>query len=336
MTARVTMRDVAQAAGVSPMTVSRTFKRDGSVNADTRRLVRETADRLGYVYDGTAQAFRAQRSGFVAVTLPSINNANFAATHRALTRQLSDTGLQILLGITGYGLEEEERLVRQLLARRPEAIVMTGGTHTDDTRAMIRALKAPTIEIWDLPVEPLGHVVGFSNADAMAKIVTHLAETGRTRLAFIGATGDSDHRGAARRHGAVERARALGLPEIEVIEAGDAPVSMSAGADAVKRLGGGVKAFDALVCVSDPVAFGAMSQCARMGMVVPDDIAVTGFGAFEIAGICVPTLTTIDVGAGELGRATGALIKAVLADGALQGASRRIDQTPRLIKGDSS
>ena len=106
MGTKVTMRDVAREAGVSPMTVSRAFKRDASVNAATRAQVQSAADRLGYVYDATAQTFRAQRSGFLAVTLPSINNANFAATHRALTQTLTDTDLQPLLGITNYRVDE--------------------------------------------------------------------------------------------------------------------------------------------------------------------------------------------------------------------------------------
>ncbi|MEM1268343.1 MAG: LacI family DNA-binding transcriptional regulator, partial [Pseudomonadota bacterium] len=145
------MRDVARAAGVSPMTVSRALKPGGLVNARTARTVREAASRLGYVYDATAQAFRAQRSGFLAVTLPSTNNANFAATHRGLTRALEGTDLQILLGITDYQVEEEERLVRQLLARRPEAIVLTGGTHTEATRGLLSSVDIPVIEIWDVP-----------------------------------------------------------------------------------------------------------------------------------------------------------------------------------------
>ncbi|MEL6523637.1 MAG: LacI family DNA-binding transcriptional regulator, partial [Pseudomonadota bacterium] len=202
MSARVTMRDVAREAGVSPMTVSRALKGDGTVSERTQQQVRDIADRLGYVYDSTAQAFRAQRSGFVAVLLPSINNANFAATHRALTKALADTGLQILLGITDYSINQEERLVRQLLTRRPEAIVLTGGTHTPETRTLLRALNIPVLEMWDRPAEPLGHVVGFSNAEAMGLVVRHLAAQGRTKLAFLGAQGDSDRRGAERRRGA--------------------------------------------------------------------------------------------------------------------------------------
>ena len=199
MGTKVTMRDVAKEAGVSPMTVSRAFKQDASVNAETRALVQAAADRLGYVYDSTAQAFRAQRSGFLAVTLPSINNANFASTHRALTQALMGTGLQLLLGITNYRVDEEERHVRQLLARRPEAIVLTGGHHSPATRRMLAAMDVPVVEIWDLPPDPIGHVVGFSNAAAMHLMVDHLVRSGRRRLGFLGATGDSDTRGAERR-----------------------------------------------------------------------------------------------------------------------------------------
>ncbi|MEM9960818.1 MAG: LacI family DNA-binding transcriptional regulator [Pseudomonadota bacterium] len=330
---RVTMRDVAREAGVSPMTVSRALNEHGFVNPKTRQTVRQVADRLGYVYDTTAQAFRAQRSGFLAVTLPSIDNANFAATHRALTASMAEAGLQVLLGVTTYRLEEEERLVRHLLTRRPEAMVLTGGAHTEATRSLVTALDIPIVEIWDMPPAPIGHAVGFSNADSMWPIVEHLAETGRRRLLFLGAAGRTDQRGAERRRGAIEAARALGLPEMAILEIGQAPISMTEGMRAADTLGGGLASYDALVCVSDPVAFGALSACERLGIDVPGELAITGFGAFEIASVCVPSITTVDVGAERIGAEAGRLISGLLRDDRQKLETERIDSGYQLIIG---
>ncbi|MDB2408015.1 LacI family DNA-binding transcriptional regulator [Jannaschia sp.] len=302
MGTRITMRDVADTVGVSPMTVSRAFRDDGSVSAGTRARIRAAADRLGYVYDSTATAFRTRKSGFIAVTLPSVNNANFAETYRGLTDALAGSGMQFLLGATNYRVENEEELVRQLLTRNPEALVVTGGHHTDATRALIAAQGVPTVEMWDLPAQPLGHAVGFANAEAMAPLVAHLAQTGRRRLAFVGASEGADHRGAERRRGVVEAARALGLPEVVLLDAGPAPVSMRHGAALIEARGaGGLAGIDALVCVSDPVAFGVLSACRRLGVAVPEDMAVTGFGKFEIATVSEPRITTVDVGARRIG-----------------------------------
>jgi len=186
MSERITMRDVAKAVNMSPMTVSRALRDDETVNPKTRERVRSVARDLGYVYDSTAQAFRTQKSGFVAVTLPSVNNANFAQTFRAISRGLEDRGVQLLLGSTNYRVAKEEELIGQLLERNPEVLVLTGGHHTDETRALLRGRGLPVVEMWDLPHDPLGHVVGFSNADAMARIVDHLVAQGRRKLAFVG------------------------------------------------------------------------------------------------------------------------------------------------------
>ena len=334
MSARVTMRDVARAVGMSPMTVSRALRDDETVNAKTRAKIRETAQNLGYVYDTTAQAFRTQKSGFVAVTLPSINNANFAETFRALTNGLSGTGIQILLGSTNYRVEKEEELVKQLLARNPEALVMTGGHHTPATREIISARKLPVIEMWDLPAEPLGHVVGFSNDTAMAGMVAHLAKTGRTRLAFVGASEGADMRGAERRAGVIAEAKALGLPEVAMIDAGAAPVSMRHGFAAIEALGQGVRDYDALVCVSDPVAFGCLSACQRMGLDVPGEIAVTGFGSFEVAQVSNPRITTVNVNADAIGLKVVELLQDIFAGEATE--PRVIDVGSKLVRGETS
>ena len=308
MALRVTMRDVGKAVGMSTMTVSRALRGHPAVSKETRARVEEAARRLGYVYDSTALAFRTQKSGFVAVLLPSIDNANFADTFQALTDGLEGLGLQVLLGSTHYSLEREEGLVRQMLMRNPEALVLTGGAHTDGTRALVNAAAVPVIEMWDLPQNPLGHVVGFSNTVAMAQIVLHLATRGRRHLAFLGATGDTDARGAVRRDGVLTGAQDLGLPPVDVIDIGSAPVSMRHGQDAVAALGPKMKSYDGLICVSDPVAFGALSAARRQGISVPGDIAITGFGNFEVAQVSDPRITTVDVRPDQIGRAAVRLL----------------------------
>lgn len=314
------MRDVAIAVGVSPMTVSRALSQDKTVSAKTRARIEKAARDLGYVYDSTAQAFRTQRSGFVAVILPSVNNANFAETFRSLTNGLGPAGLQLLLGSTNYRVEREEELVRQLLTRNPEALILTGGHHTDAMRTLVQSRGLPVIEMWDLPVAPLGHVVGFSNADAMSHVVSHLAASGRKRLAFVGASEGADMRGAVRRDGVVSAARKHGLPEVEMIDAGPAPVSMRHGSAVIEAFGQDVLRFDALVCVSDPVAFGCLSACQRLGVSVPEEIAVTGFGNFEVARIANPRITTVDVRASLIGQKVVELLTHIFdeqSDGAL-------------------
>ncbi|MFN3577195.1 MAG: LacI family DNA-binding transcriptional regulator [Tabrizicola sp.] len=328
------MADVARLAGVSPMTVSRAFRRDTSVSGATREAILKAAEDLGYVLDSTATSLRSQRTDFVAVTIPSINNANFAETLRGLSEGLKARGLQILLGHTDYDLHEEERLIEQLLRRRPEAIVVTGGRHTPRARRLLENAGLPVIETWDLPAEPIGHVVGFSNADAMRGMVNHFVRQGATRIAFLGGDADCDTRGADRREGFVTAMRAHGLDASRLIAAGAPPISMREGAVAMGRLLDRLPDTQAVICVSDLSAFGALTECQRRGVRVPGDIWIAGFGNYEIAEVSFPALTTINPFPREIGARAAALILDVLDGRQIAPATQRI--APELIVRQSS
>ncbi len=307
-----TMKDVALAAGVSVMTVSRAFKLDTSVSEATRARIRTIAEDLGYVFDSTAANLRTQKTNFVAVTIPSINNANFADTVGALSDRLAQAGMQVLLGHSGYDVAQEEVLVEQLLRRRPEAIVVTGGRHTERTRKMLLNAGIPVVETWDLPDDPIEHVVGFSNAATMAGMVDYLVAKSMARIAFIGGDTDGDTRGADRRRGFVAAMQARGLDANRLIGAGKPPISMREGASAMGQLLNDFPDTQAVICVSDLSAFGALTECQRRGVRVPQDIAIAGFGAYEIAGISHPTITTINPHPRLIGTQTAELILQVL------------------------
>jgi LacI family transcriptional regulator, gluconate utilization system Gnt-I transcriptional repressor len=307
-----TMADIARATGVSPMTVSRAFRQDASVNEATRRAILAAAEELGYVFDSTASTLRSQRTGFIAVLIPSINNANFADTVRGLSDGLRPHALQILLGYTDYDVDEEERLITQLLQRRPEAIVLTGGTHTARARRILANAGIPVVETWDLPAEPIGHVVGFSNASAVRGMVDHFVAAGYRRIAFIGGDASRDTRGSDRRAGFIAAMQAHGLDPSRLIAAGPPPISMREGAEAMARLLVRHPETEAVICVSDLSAFGALTECQRRGVAVPGQVAIGGFGDYEIGAISVPTITTIDAHAHEIGARTAKLIARVL------------------------
>lgn len=329
-----TMSDVARIAGVSVMTVSRAFKSDSSVSGATRAAIRKVAEEVGYVFDSTAANLRSQRTDFVAVTIPSINNANFAETLRGLSDGLAGRGLQILLGYTDYDMAKEEELIEQLLRRRPEAIVVTGGKHTERGRRLLANAGIPVVETWDLPEAPVGHVVGFSNAAAVRGMVDHFVARGLTRIAFIGGDADRDTRGTDRRAGFIAAMQAQGLDATRLIDAGVPPISMREGAEAMARLLQTMPDTEAVICVSDLSAFGALTECQRRGVAVPSQISVAGFGDYEIGAVCVPALSTINPFPREIGARAAALILAVR-DGAQMGPAR-IEIVPELLIRQSS
>jgi LacI family transcriptional regulator, gluconate utilization system Gnt-I transcriptional repressor len=303
-----TMADVAARAGVSTMTVSRALKDGASIAPDTRRRIMTAVDELGYVLDLSAGSLSSKRRGFVAALIPSINNSNFADTARGLTDALAGSGLQLLLAYTDYSVEKEEELIGSMLRRRPEAIVVTGGSHTARARKLLESAGIPVVETWDLPKKPVHHVVGFSNAEASKALVRYLHGKGYRRIAFIGGTTNRDTRGADRRTGYEAAMAELGLTESRVISFGTPPISMKQGGEAVVRLVEEWPEVEAAICVSDLSAFGAVMECNRRKWQVPRRIAIAGFGDFEISSCCYPAITTVGVHCYDIGNHAGDLL----------------------------
>lgn len=311
------MADVAARVGVSKMTVSRALSRVGrSRRSDSealRQRILAACQEMGYVIDQTARTFSSKRSGFVAALVPALNNSNFSDTAHALTAALEHSGLQVLLGYTDYKTEAEERLLRAMLSRRPEGVVVTGGVHTPAARKLLKTAGIPVIETWDLPARPIEHCVGFSNAGAMADLVQQLHGLGHRRMAFIGGAPQSDARGAERRQGFTQAMRSLGLDPSRQLSIGEAPVSMAHGAQGLAQLLAAWPDTQAVVCVSDHPAFGALAECQRRGIAVPRQLAIAGFGGFEVGASCHPQLTTVAVDCAGIGRAAGDLLLRAIA-----------------------
>jgi len=306
------MADVAARVGVSKMTVSRALKRSEGRAREASEALRQRILRacreMGYVVDQTARSFSSKRSGFVAALIPALNNSNFADTVHGLTAALEGSGLQVLLGYTGFDVAAEERLLRTMLGRRPEGVVLTGGTHTQAARRLVEAAGVPVIETWDLPARPLGHSVGFSNADAVAALVRELHGKGYRRIAFLGGVPESDARGAERRSGFERAMKALRLDASRQLSIGQAPISMEHGAQGLALVLQRWPDTDALVCVSDHPAFGALAECQRRGIAVPRRLAIAGFGGFEVGQSCQPRLSTVAVDCTAIGRLAGELL----------------------------
>lgn len=306
------MADIAAHVGVSKMTVSRALNRrsqnDRATSEELRQRILAACVEMGYVIDQTARTFSSKRSGFVAAVIPSLNNSNFSETAQGITAAIEASGLQLLLAYSDYRVENEEKLIKSLLMRRPEGVILTGGRHTPATRAMLQAAAIPVVETWDLPAEPIEHVVGFSNAEATGALVRHLHDKGYRHIAFIGGTSNRDTRGADRRRGYAEAIKALGLPAGRVISFGQPPISMSQGAEAMVQLVKQWPDVDAAICVSDLCAFGALAECQRRGWQVPQRIAIAGFGDFEVARNCHPRLTTVALDCRAIGHSAGELL----------------------------
>jgi LacI family transcriptional regulator, gluconate utilization system Gnt-I transcriptional repressor len=305
---RIKMIDVARLAGVSAMTVSRALKKDGRIAPDTRRRILQVVQQLGYVPDRLAGSFSSQRSGFIAVLVPSLNNPHFAESVHGLSETVEAEGVQILLGHTNYEAAREERLIADLLPRRPEAVVLTADAHSPRTREMLSQAGVPVVEMWDLPAKPIGHAVGFSNVTAAKKMVRHLAACGYRRIAFIGETSDTGSRGARRREGYMRAMSELGLPAHRVYRHARPPLGMTDGRAAFSEVIRQWPDTDAILCVSDPCAYGVMVEALAQGFSVPARLGIAGFGDFEIGRCSEPSLTTVGIDATGLGIAAGELL----------------------------
>jgi len=312
---RPTIRDVSRLAGVSRMTVSRVVSDPELVLPATRERVNKAIADLGYVPDRAAGSLSSRRTGFIALMLPTLTNANFSAVAHGLTEALRKADYHLLIAYTDYDLAEEERQLRNLLARRPEAIVLTGTIHRRASSRMLLAADIPVIEIADLPNNPIQHVVGFSNYQVGRTAARHLIQKGFKRIGAIASATDgdvTDHRGEERMRGFEDELRFSGMATDLVLRHGTPPVDYDHGAKAIGILLDRAPDIEAVFAVSDLSAVGVVMECQRRSVAMPDRLSVMGFGDFEIGREINPALTTIHVDFRALGRRTGQTILKLL------------------------
>lgn len=313
---QVKLSDVAAAAGVAPMTVSRVLNSPAQVAPGTAERVRAAIDRLGYVPNLLAGGLSSRRSRIIAAIIPTVASPIFAASLGAFNDVLDDAGYHVVLGLSGYdGGQTEEALVSAILGRRPDGLLLTGTQHTPGTRRRLTAAGIPVVEIWDLAEDPADMVVGFDHTEVGAAVAAMFLRQGYRRFAAIGA---DDARALARRRG-FTAALPPGSLAAEITL--PAPASIQGGRGAVATLPHEAGPM-ALFCSSDLSAAGAVIEAAARGAVIPRDLAICGFGDLEIGRAMHPAITTVSVDGAEIGRAAANCLLARLAG----------RETPRVVR----
>lgn len=304
---RVTMTDVAKLAEVSPSTVSLYLRKPEAVSPAAGRDIAQAIASLGYVPNLVAGGLAAASSKVVSIIVPSIRNAFFAETVATIQSELVAEGLQVLLGHSEYGQENEEALVRTALSWAPAAVVLTGLSHSPTTRKLLKASGVPVVEMWELGGAPIDMAVGFSHVQTGVSAARHLLAKGRRSLAFLGARMQEDHRAAQRSEGFENTGRAGGAESCRVINHPGA-ASVETGALLLNRALQQVPDLDGIACSNDLIALGVLFECQRQGIAVPDDVAVIGFGDLDFSASCVPSLTTIRPSGDLIGKEVARLI----------------------------
>lgn len=298
---RVTLNEVAAAAGVSPITASRVLRGERGVAPELVQRVREAAQQLGYVPDLAARALASQRSTQVPVIVPMLSNALFVDLLEAVHAVLFPAGYQPLIGVTHYEPDQEEQLLRSHMAHRPAGLLLTGFDRTDVARQLIAAAGVPCVHLMETSASPGVYCVGFSQQDAAAAQTQHLLARGYRRIAFVAA--QLDPRSLQRAEGYRRTLRAAGLyePQRELLT--PEPSSMALGGRLLQELLQRRPEVDAAFFNNDDLAQGALLAAQRLGVAVPGRIAIAGFNDLAGSDQMVPPLTTVRTPRREIGDA---------------------------------
>jgi DNA-binding LacI/PurR family transcriptional regulator len=303
--ARVTLIDVARHCGVSRATVSLVLNDSPLVAATTRDRVRQAMTELGYVYNRAAASLRTQHSDAIGVVLTNITNPYFAEFAAGLQDTLTSSGTVPLLAVSGEDRELQHRLMKSLVERNVDGIVLVPahGTAPEDLPDLLGTpvvLLARRLDGMDVDY------VGAQNRDGGYAAAEHLYSHGCRRISFIG--GYSDASARDERVGGVEeflneRGFTLDSDRSVVCE----PARPQA-RDAAMRLLAEDPNVDGIVCFSDVVAFGVLDAIADLGRSVGSDVRVIGFDDVHDAGLNRPSLSSVAVPARETGRRAGQLV----------------------------
>jgi LacI family transcriptional regulator len=281
-----TQEDVARAAGVSAATVSRCLNSPDIVRPALQAKVEAAIRALDYVPHGAARSLASRRSRMIGAIFPSLDSALFGGALEALQSEIAASGHTLVVASSNYDPAREREHVRNLLASGIDALMLVGGARDEAVYRPIRRRGIPYVLIW-VSRSAGGHpCIGFDNEAAAAAVARHLLDIGHRRIAVISGRLAGNDRAAA------------GVAE---------------GREAFRRLMAAAPRPTAVICGSEPFAYGAIFESAALGLAVPREVSVTGFDDMWLASQLTPGLTTVRTPRRRMGTLAGRHLLSVLA-----------------------
>lgn len=289
----VSLKDIAQRAGVSLATVSNVVNGYRPVGEATRRRVQQAIDELGYSPNLSARHLRRGRTGLIALAIPELSNPYFAELAVAAIREAAGLGYTLVMEDTAADRDHELALCDGSRQQIIDGLIFSP---VSITRAdvLARTSTTPLVLIgegvYDVPHE---HIV-IDNIAASHAAVQHLVSLNRRRIAFIGAReGDPRHSATLRYRGYREALAAAGMSFEPELAVATGQFGRMDGLLAMRSLLTLDEPPDAVFAYNDLIAIGAMRAVLEAGRSIPDDVAVIGIDNIEEGRFSNPTLTTM-------------------------------------------
>ena len=292
MTGKITLKDIAKAAGVSEMTVSRALRGSSDISESTRLKVQNLANSMGYVPNRIAGALSSQTVNLVGIVVPSLSSMVFPEVLRGISTTLKESPLQPVIGVSGYDLVEEESVIREMLSWRPSGLIVAGLEHTENALQMMRNADVPVVEIMDTDGTPVDFCVGISHIDAGYQMGKTILQAGHRKIGFVGTKMSYDFR-AQKRLAGFEKALSesgITLHDKENYTGGS---TLAKGKEITKQLLSRSPDLDCIYFSSDIMSAGALLYCMGAGIEVPGALALAGHNNLEmLEGLPLPLATT--------------------------------------------
>lgn len=288
----VTLADVAQHAGVSPATVSRYLNNPEIVSERTRKKIESSIKTLQYVPHAAARTLASNRSRMIGAIVPSLKDSLFGYSLEEFQTVITNAGYTMVVASSNYSREKERDQVMQMVSHGVDALMFVGLARDADIYAVLKAKNIPYIISWSVDMTGEHPCVGFDNHAAAWQVTEYLLDLGHRDFAMISGYLKDNDRAQNRLQGVRDAlaSRNVTLPDESLIEC---PFGVEQGQQAFRSLMSRSNRPTAILCASDPFAYGAIFESKIMGIDVPGEVSITGFDDTWLAPHMSPSLTTL-------------------------------------------
>jgi LacI family transcriptional regulator len=307
MPAPVSIKEVANLAGVSIGTVSNVLNERGGVAQSTRQRVISAIEQLGYVRNDSARQLRAGRSRQIAIVVLDVANPFFTDVVRGAEDALDDRDLIVVVCDSAQRVDREQRYLDQLEQQRVQGILITPVDETNGHRLEALARRGT-------PVVLVDRGAGLSNLCSVAVndvlggrlVGEHLTQIGHRHIAFVG--------GPATIRQVADRRQGLSLAAdatATITDVATPDLTVASGLVAARQIADMPARTrpTAIACANDLLALGVLQELTQRGINVPGDIAIVGYDDIEFAAAAAVPLSSVRQPRAQLGRTAIELLR---------------------------